>query len=85
MFQLKLPSSATITPLILSSDKTQLMRFQGDKKAWLVYLSIGNISKNIRHQPSTHTTILVGCLPVVKLDCYNEQSRDTDYFTTAWA
>ena len=72
MFQLKLPSGTTITPLILPSDKTQLMQFQGDKKAWPVYLSIGNISKNIQHQPLTHATILIGYLPVVKLDCYNE-------------
>ena len=60
MFQLKLPSGTTIALLILSSDKTQLTQFQGDKKAWLVYLSIGNISKNIRCQPSTHATILIG-------------------------
>ena len=33
------------------------------------------ISKNIWSQPSTHTTILVGYLPVVKLDCYNKATR----------
>jgi hypothetical protein len=73
--QSKLPSGATIAPLILSSDKTQLTQFQGDKKAWPVYLTIGNISKNIRRQLSTHATILAGYLPVAKLDCYNEGSR----------
>jgi hypothetical protein len=40
-----------------------------------VYLTIGNISKKIRRQPSTHATILVGYLPVAKLDCYSEGSR----------
>jgi hypothetical protein len=72
---MKLPSGATIAPLILSSDKTQLTQFQGDKKAWPVYLTIGNISKNIRRQPSTHATILIGYLPVAKLECYNEATR----------
>ena len=72
---MKLPSGATITPLIVSSDKTQLTQFQGDKKAWLVYLTIGNLSKKIRRQPSTHGTILIGYLPVAKLDCFGEASR----------
>jgi hypothetical protein len=40
-----------------------------------VYLTIGNISKNVRRQPSTHATILVGYLPVAKLDCYDESCR----------
>ena len=74
-YKTRLPSGATIVPLILSSDKTQLTQFQGDKKAWPVYLTIGNISKHIRRQPSTHATILVGYLPVAKLDCFIEQSR----------
>ena len=72
---MKLPSGATIAPLILSSDKTQLTQFQGDKKAWPVYLTIGNLSKKVRRQPSTHGTILVGYLPVAKLDCFSEASR----------
>ena len=72
---MKLPNGAMIAALILSSDKTQLTQFQGDKKAWPVYLTIGNISKKIRRQPSTHATILVGYLPVAKLDCFSEGNR----------
>ena len=71
----RLPDGATIAPLILSSDKTQLTQFQGDKKAWPVYLTIGNLSKEIRRQPSAHATILVGYLPVTKLECYSENTR----------
>ena len=37
-----------------------------------MYLTIGNISKEIRHQPSAHGTILLGYLPVAKLECYEE-------------
>ena len=69
-----LPEGATLTPLIIASDKTQLSRFQGDKTVWPVYLTIGNISKEIRHQPSAHATILLGYLPVAKLECYKEST-----------
>ena len=41
--QLKLPVGATVAPIILSSDKTKLSQFRGDKSAWPVYLTIGNI------------------------------------------
>jgi hypothetical protein len=37
---------STIIPIILSSDKTQLMVF-GNKMAYPVYLTIGNIPKGI--------------------------------------
>ncbi|GLB43865.1 putative zn-finger domain-containing protein [Lyophyllum shimeji] len=70
-----LPEGAMLAPLILSSDKTQLSRFQGDKKAWPVYLTIGNLSKDIRRQPSAHGTILLGYLPVAKLECYSASVR----------
>ncbi|KAF8873161.1 hypothetical protein BD779DRAFT_1452149, partial [Infundibulicybe gibba] len=73
--QMSLPSGATIAPIILSSDKTQLSRFSGDKQAWPVYLSIGNISKSIRWKPSTRSTILLGYLPVCKLECFKKTSR----------
>ena len=67
-----LPDGATIASLILSSDKTQLSVFQGDKSAWPVYLTLRNISKEVRCQPSAHATILLGYLPVAKLECCTE-------------
>jgi hypothetical protein len=71
----KLPSGATIAPIILASDKTQLTRFRGDKTAWPVYLSIGNISKEVRRKVSARATVLLGYLPVSKLECFDEGSR----------
>ncbi|KAF8889384.1 hypothetical protein BD779DRAFT_1671930 [Infundibulicybe gibba] len=71
----KLPDGAAITPLILSSDKTQLSQFQGNKKAWPVYLTIGNISKEVRRRPSAHATLLLGYLPVPKLNCYSDATH----------
>ncbi|KAF7317465.1 hypothetical protein HMN09_00483700 [Mycena chlorophos] len=51
-----LKDGATIAPIILSSDKMQLSSFAGDKQAWPVYLTIGNISKSICCQPNAHGT-----------------------------
>ncbi|KAI6030139.1 hypothetical protein EDC04DRAFT_2869048 [Pisolithus marmoratus] len=44
----KLPAGAMIVPIILLLDKTSLSVFSGDKKAWPVYLTIGNISKDLK-------------------------------------
>ena len=50
---------AVVAPVILASDKTALTQFGGDKKAWPVYLTIGNISKEVRRRPSSHSTVLL--------------------------
>ncbi|KAF8869819.1 hypothetical protein BD779DRAFT_1479404 [Infundibulicybe gibba] len=46
----------TIIPVIISSDKTQLTTFCG-KQAYPVYLTIGNIPKDIRKKPSRHAQV----------------------------
>lgn len=66
---------ATITPIILSSDKTKLSQFCGNKSAWPIYLTIGNIGKEIHCQPSAHATVLVGYLSVSKLDCFTKKAQ----------
>ncbi|KAG9015665.1 hypothetical protein FRB90_004553 [Tulasnella sp. 427] len=45
--QAKLPAGATVAPVIVASDKTKLSYFSGDKAAWPVYITIGNISKRV--------------------------------------
>ncbi|KAF8511547.1 hypothetical protein JB92DRAFT_2813160 [Gautieria morchelliformis] len=67
-----LPLGATIAPVILASDKTQLSRFSGDKEAWPVYISVGNIAKSVRRQTSKRAMILLGYIPVTKLECLSE-------------
>src|ERR1700747_3381339 len=51
------------------------MALSGDKQAWPVYLTIGNINKTIRRSPSARATILIGYLPVTKLECCSEKRR----------
>ncbi|KAI6010391.1 hypothetical protein BKA83DRAFT_4068620 [Pisolithus microcarpus] len=65
---------AVVAPVILSSDKTSLSLFSGDKKAWPVYLTIGNISKDVRRQV-THATVLIGYLPVSRLECFQKKTH----------
>ncbi|KAI6023062.1 hypothetical protein BKA83DRAFT_4463912 [Pisolithus microcarpus] len=64
-----------VAPIILSSDKTSLSLFSGDKKVWPVYLTIGNISKDMRRQVSAHATVLIGYLPVSRLECFQKKTH----------
>ncbi|KAH8100148.1 hypothetical protein BXZ70DRAFT_894126 [Cristinia sonorae] len=66
---------ATIVPIIISSDKTRLTNFKG-KTAYPVYLTIGNIPKEVRRKPSLHSQILLAYLPVTRLEhIKNKKSR----------
>lgn len=46
------------------SNGTQLKTYSGDKKAWPIYLTIGNISPVFRGKPSNHATVLLAFLPI---------------------
>jgi hypothetical protein len=67
--QANLPDhGGTLLPVLLGSDKTHLTVFAGDKKAWPLYLSLGNIKSSFRNKPRNHAWVLVAYLPVVTFE-----------------
>jgi len=65
----------TIIPVILSLDKTQLTVF-GNKTAYPVYMTIGNLPKHIQRKPSRQGQILLAYLPTSKLKhIWNKAAR----------
>ncbi|KAI0682098.1 hypothetical protein BC835DRAFT_1409647 [Cytidiella melzeri] len=75
-----LEEGATLVPVILASNKTQLSNFSSNKSAWPVYLSIGNISKAVQRSPSSHATVLIGYLPVSKMECFSKAKRSSSVY-----
>lgn len=53
--------------MIIATDKTQLTQFSGNKSAYPVYLTIGNLPKSIRRKPSKHACVLIAYLSVDKV------------------
>ncbi|KAF9528325.1 hypothetical protein CPB83DRAFT_735438, partial [Crepidotus variabilis] len=64
---------ATIVPLLISTDKTQLTLFR-NKSAYPIYLTIGNIPKEIRRKPSARAYVLLGYLPTTRLEGVTNQA-----------
>ncbi|KAH9002139.1 hypothetical protein EDB86DRAFT_3063610 [Lactarius hatsudake] len=64
---------ATVIPIIISLDKTQLMQFRS-KSAYPVYMSIGNIPKDIRCKPTCHAQMLMGYIPTTRLEQIQNKS-----------
>ena len=59
----QLPYRVIIVSGICASDKTHQTNFSGNQLAWPLYLTIGNIRKNICVTAETHAWILVGLIP----------------------
>jgi hypothetical protein len=58
----------TVVPIVVGSDGTQLTDFSGGKKAWPVYMTIGNIASAVRDKPSNCAIVLLALLPVGDID-----------------
>ncbi|KAG9055314.1 hypothetical protein FS842_002523 [Serendipita sp. 407] len=63
--QAKLRCGATVVPVILGSDKTHLTQFTGDKKAWPVYMSLGNISSKARRGTTMNAWAVIAYIPII--------------------
>jgi hypothetical protein len=75
VLQKLLPEGATVVLMIIVSDKTKLSVFSSDKQVWPVYLTTGNALKELCQQASQGATVLLGYLPVLKLECFSEAAR----------
>ena len=64
---------ATIIPIIISSDKTQLILFH-NKLAYLIYIIFDNLPNNIHKKPSRHAQILIGYLPTTQLNHFTNNA-----------
>ena len=64
---MKLPVRATVSPVLIATDKTQLTQFSGGKVAYPVYLTIGNLPKSIQQKPSMHASVLIAYLSADKV------------------
>jgi hypothetical protein len=69
----QLPAGLTIVSVICASDKTNRTNILGDQPAWPLYLTIGNIRKEIHRTLITHTWNLVGLIP-----CRPKGAKNTD-------
>ena len=69
-----LASGATVVPVLLSTDKTQLTQFR-NKSAYPIYMTIGNIPKEIRRKTSSRAYVLLGYLPTTKLEQVKNKAR----------
>ncbi|KAG8746737.1 hypothetical protein FRC10_003720 [Ceratobasidium sp. 414] len=56
--------NGTIAPLIVATDETTMSNNPRGAKAHPVYLSLGNISKDVRRKPTKRSMIVIGYLPV---------------------
>ena len=53
-----------MVPVIGMSDQTYLSNFSGNKKAWPVYMTLGNLPSTQPNNPGSMAVLLVALLPI---------------------
>jgi len=72
----------TLFPVIFLSDGTHLSNFARDMKSCPVYITIGNLSSNIRQIPSTHRVVIVTLLPIPIKNCNSPYTQQDEQWQT---
>jgi Plavaka transposase len=72
--QARLPDGATVVPVLLATDKTQLTTHHGDKSSWPVYITIGNLDRKTRRKQNLPANLLLGFIPNMKSIDYDTRS-----------
>ncbi|KAG8824504.1 hypothetical protein FRC17_009084 [Serendipita sp. 399] len=62
--QATLKPGSTLLAVLLGSDKAHLTEYSGDKSAWPLYLSLGNIHSSVRNKPTMQCWILLAYIPI---------------------
>ena len=62
----KLRAGSIILSIILASDKMHLTNYSGDKLMHAVYMTLGNIHKDVQRKLTSHAWLLVAKIPVTK-------------------
>ncbi len=61
-----MPPGATVVPMILVTDKTLITKLREDVSTWPVYITIGNISRDVCRKQTVLSKLLLGFIPVFK-------------------
>ena len=76
--QLQKPIGSTIIPVLGSSDQTHRTNYSGNKTAWPVFLSLGNIRSSERLKATRNCSILVALLPVPPKHCFHGPGKSAE-------
>ena len=71
---------STVIPILLASDKTKLTNLGGNKTAWPVYMSLGNLPMDLRLSPSTGSWIPIAYLPHCEWETVLNSTQKDDTF-----
>ena len=69
--QLQKPIGSTIIPVLGSSDQTHLTNYSRNKKAWPVFLSLGNVRSSELLKVTRNCSVPVALLTVAVKCCFH--------------
>jgi hypothetical protein len=70
--QKKILEKTIIVSLLITSDKTMLSQHQSDRAAWFVYLTIDNLSRDLRRNQTRSSNLLLRFISIAHLSDQND-------------